>query len=252
MIRRGAPEGHAALHRAGTARPLAADRRAHRCLRARRDPLRTAVPASAYDGTSDQDDRRRYPRPASATAGRDRAVDTGAAAGHRPDGDGAGPGAPVPTALDMAPICAASSRDGRCSRGPRSMPRRWAAARAAHLQHITEWLQLRLIYPHEAERLRGAYGRSTRARTTGSSRAARSRTRRSRSISAPSCSSSAACSTSSRAGGMSGRGHRAAIRGARAAVRRAQPRGAASLPPGPRAWRSLFTLRQSRCCRSCC
>ena len=29
---------------------------------------------------------------------------------------------------------------------------------AAHLQHITEWLQLRLIHPHEAERLRRAYG----------------------------------------------------------------------------------------------
>jgi hypothetical protein len=28
----------------------------------------------------------------------------------------------------------------------------------AHLQHITEWLQLRLIHPHEAERLRRAYG----------------------------------------------------------------------------------------------
>ena len=28
---------------------------------------------------------------------------------------------------------------------------------AAHLQHITEWLQLRLIHPHEAERLRQAY-----------------------------------------------------------------------------------------------
>ena len=28
---------------------------------------------------------------------------------------------------------------------------------AAHLQHITEWLQLRLIHPHEAERLRRAY-----------------------------------------------------------------------------------------------
>ena len=27
----------------------------------------------------------------------------------------------------------------------------------AHLQHITEWLQLRLIHPHEAERLRRAY-----------------------------------------------------------------------------------------------
>jgi protein kinase-like protein len=27
-----------------------------------------------------------------------------------------------------------------------------------HLQHITEWLQLRLIHPHEAERLRRAYG----------------------------------------------------------------------------------------------
>jgi hypothetical protein len=29
---------------------------------------------------------------------------------------------------------------------------------AAHLQHISEWLQLRLIHPHEAERLRHAYG----------------------------------------------------------------------------------------------
>ncbi len=29
---------------------------------------------------------------------------------------------------------------------------------AAHLQHIAEWLQLRLIHPHEAERLRHAYG----------------------------------------------------------------------------------------------
>jgi hypothetical protein len=29
---------------------------------------------------------------------------------------------------------------------------------AAHLQHIAEWLQLRLIHPHEAERLRRAYG----------------------------------------------------------------------------------------------
>ncbi|MEO7272012.1 MAG: protein kinase [Vicinamibacterales bacterium] len=29
---------------------------------------------------------------------------------------------------------------------------------AAHLTHITEWLQLRLIHPHEAERLRRAYG----------------------------------------------------------------------------------------------
>jgi len=28
---------------------------------------------------------------------------------------------------------------------------------AAHLQHITEWLRLRLIHPHEAERLRNAY-----------------------------------------------------------------------------------------------
>jgi hypothetical protein len=28
---------------------------------------------------------------------------------------------------------------------------------AAHLQHITDWLQLRLIHPHEAERLRLAY-----------------------------------------------------------------------------------------------
>jgi len=28
---------------------------------------------------------------------------------------------------------------------------------AAHLQHIAEWLRLRLIHPHEAERLRGAY-----------------------------------------------------------------------------------------------
>jgi hypothetical protein len=28
---------------------------------------------------------------------------------------------------------------------------------AAHLHHITEWLQLRLIHPHEAERLRRAY-----------------------------------------------------------------------------------------------
>jgi serine/threonine protein kinase len=28
---------------------------------------------------------------------------------------------------------------------------------AAHLQHITDWLQLRLIHPHEAERLRRAY-----------------------------------------------------------------------------------------------
>ena len=29
---------------------------------------------------------------------------------------------------------------------------------STHLQHITEWLQLRLIHPHEAERLRSAYG----------------------------------------------------------------------------------------------
>jgi len=29
---------------------------------------------------------------------------------------------------------------------------------AAHLQHISEWLHLRLIHPHEAERLRRAYG----------------------------------------------------------------------------------------------
>jgi hypothetical protein len=29
---------------------------------------------------------------------------------------------------------------------------------AGHLQHIAEWLQLRLIHPHEAERLRRAYG----------------------------------------------------------------------------------------------
>jgi energy-converting hydrogenase Eha subunit E len=29
---------------------------------------------------------------------------------------------------------------------------------AAHLQHIDDWLQLRLIHPHEAERLRLAYG----------------------------------------------------------------------------------------------
>jgi hypothetical protein len=29
---------------------------------------------------------------------------------------------------------------------------------AAHLQHIAEWLQLRLIHPHEADRLRRAYG----------------------------------------------------------------------------------------------
>ena len=29
---------------------------------------------------------------------------------------------------------------------------------AAHLEHITDWLQLRLIHPHEAERLRHAYG----------------------------------------------------------------------------------------------
>ena len=28
---------------------------------------------------------------------------------------------------------------------------------AVHLQHISEWLRLRLIHPHEAERLRGAY-----------------------------------------------------------------------------------------------
>ena len=56
-----------------------------------------------------------------------------------------------------APTCSAISTDGRCSPVRRSTPRRSACRVAPHLQQIGEWLRLRLIYPHEAERLRSAY-----------------------------------------------------------------------------------------------
>ena len=53
--------------------------------------------------------------------------------------------------------CGGSSTAVRCWRARRFTRRRSAAAPPPHLQHIDEWLQLRLIHPHEAERLRRAY-----------------------------------------------------------------------------------------------
>ena len=61
------------------------------------------------------------------------------------------------SALDMAPTCSAISTAGRCWPVRRSTRRRSACRIAPHLQQIGEWLRLRLIYPHEAERLRSAY-----------------------------------------------------------------------------------------------
>ena len=68
-----------------------------------------------------------------------------------------------------------------------------------HLEQIDEWLRLQAdLSARGRAAARRRTGSSTRARTTGLSRAARCRTRRSRSTSARSCCLPAACSTSAR------------------------------------------------------
>ena len=58
---------------------------------------------------------------------------------------------------------------------------------ASHIEHIQDWLRLKLIYPHEAGTLRAAYRGWNGATTTGLANRACCRTRRSRSTSARSC-----------------------------------------------------------------
>ena len=55
------------------------------------------------------------------------------------------------------PTCGATSTDARCTAVRRCTRRRSDRASRPHLDEIGEWLRLRLIYPHEAERLRSAY-----------------------------------------------------------------------------------------------
>ncbi len=56
-----------------------------------------------------------------------------------------------------APTCSAISTDGRCLARPSVYASTLGMRVAPHVQQIGEWLRLRLIYPHEAERLRSAY-----------------------------------------------------------------------------------------------
>ena len=60
-------------------------------------------------------------------------------------------------ARDGARTCGGTSRAAPCWPGRLSTPRRWAPASGRTSSEIGEWLRLRLIYPHEAERLQSAY-----------------------------------------------------------------------------------------------
>ena len=110
-----------------------------------------------YDAASEQQIVDADPRRAARAARRDRSADARAAAGHRAQGDGRGAGAPVPQRPDMA----LDLRRFLEARPVLARPSLYATTlgnrTAAHLQHIDDWLHLRLIHPHEAERLRGAY-----------------------------------------------------------------------------------------------
>ena len=173
---------HAPLPRTRAARSLAADRRAHRRLCAWAS---CCTSCSAGPRPYERRDEAQLAGGPSAPARRlpveIEAARAGAAAGHCAQGHGAAPGA-IATSRPARwrSIWIATSRAGPCSLGRQPMRRRSAPACGRTSSRSAEWERLRLIYPHEAATLRGTYRRLEAGRTTGSSKAARSPTRRSR------------------------------------------------------------------------
>ena len=151
------PERYAALRRPGTARPVAADRPAHGCLRTRgravRAPLRSGAVRRHARRRGDCRDREgqprlpveidpRVPEPLQAIALKAMERDPRQRYASALD-----LGVDLQRYLDRRPVQARPSVYSS-TLGMRVAP---------HVQQVGEWLRLRLIYPHEAERLRSAY-----------------------------------------------------------------------------------------------
>ena len=97
--------------------------------------------------------------------GRDRTVGAGAAAGHRADGDGARRRAALPVgARHGGRPATVPVRARPCWHGRRCTRRPSRCACGLTSRRSREWLRLRLIYPHEAERLQVGLLGARRAR----------------------------------------------------------------------------------------
>ena len=229
--------------------PDAADRRADRRLRAGHDPLRAAVRGRAVSRASRRARYRRHPARAAAAAGGDRRARARAAAGDRAQGDGSG------ARRDRYQSAARYGRGSaagistavRFSRGrPSTAPRSPSGCGRTSIRSANGCGSADL-----SARGRPASGRlsfrSTHARTTGSSRAACSRSSQIALYLGAFLLFAAACSTSSRTAGTTrspaSRG-RFAVLGA--AVPRPEPRGALPLPAGASGRRRRVLPRRGR------